>query len=413
MATIFLSKSKLAGVLSSTKRTVTNYVNAGVLPQPERFGRDSGWAADLLMTLLKSEQSHLSQLSEAKRSRLAQALLDLAMSYSTNEEGEAQVSEPALHERRPRMLPEAIIVDDAFNSENDLRRFRMEEVDSFRVQADDHARLAHQAKKGSDESNLRWGEVHKLNDHVAFLSARLANDFIHLHSPTQFVGNREVLTSPIFNIRNPKSPRSEQVEIFLNRPDKGVIKYEGPELRQDDGHVFMALLNIARDVRVGKSVGFPPQRLCESLWGYYDGSCRPRLKATISRLQGAILRFTSFRVQLVQRFDFPQRGLWSVSLDTDIVQLFTEQSVVWLDQRQRLLLKNGLPTWLYGYIRSQTTLIPTKVERLRLQCGSEGALDGFRESLKVAMGVMSGVQVVDIGWHIDKHDMLHWRKLRS
>lgn len=335
------------------------------------------------------------------------------MFHSTNEEGKAEVGEPALHERRPRMLPEPIIVDDAFNSENDLRRFRKEEVDSFRVQADDQARLAHQAKKGSDESDTRWAEVHRLNDHVAFLSARLANDFIHLHGPTQFVGNRAVLTSPIFNIRNSKSRRSELVEIFLHGTSEGNIKYQGPELRQDDAQVFMALLNIARDVRVGKSVGFFPLLVCESLWGYYDGSCRSRLKVTISRLQSALLQFPTFRVQLVQRFDFPQRGLWSVSLDTDIVQLFTKQSVVWLDQSQRRLLKNGLSTWLYGYIRSQTTLIPTKVERLRIQCGSEGALDGFRESLKVAMGVMSGVQVVDIGWHIDKHDMLHWRKLRS
>jgi hypothetical protein len=76
MATIFLSKSKLAGVLSSTKRTVTNYINAGVLPQPERFGRDSGWAADLLMALLKSEQSLLPQLSVEKKCRLAKALFD-------------------------------------------------------------------------------------------------------------------------------------------------------------------------------------------------------------------------------------------------------------------------------------------------------------------------------------------------
>jgi len=100
-------------------------------------------------------------------------------------------------------------------------------------------------------------------------------------------------------------------------------------------------------------------------------------------------------------------------LDTDIVQLFTRQSVVWLDQNQRHSLQNGLATWLYGYIRSQTTLRPTKVEHLRVQCGSGGALDGFRESLKVAMGVMSGEQLVDIKWHIDKHDMLHWLKLGS
>lgn len=413
MSTTFLSKSKLAGVLLSTKRTVTNYVNAGVLPHPERFGRDSGWGADVLMALLKSEQSPLSQLSEEKRSRLTQAILDLDTSPCAGEKGKSEVGESAPAEVSQRMLPEPIMLDDSFNPELDLRSFQIAEVKSYREQADSVVREAHQAAKGSDEKSERWKEVHKLNWQVDFLEERLARDFIHLHGPSQFIGNRELLTSPIFNIRNPKSPRSEQVEILLNGPDKGVIKYEGPELRQDDGLVFMALLSIARDVRVGKTVGFSPQRVCESLWGYYDGTCRPRLKATISRLQGAILRFPSFRVQLVQRFDFPQRGLWSVSLDTDIVQLLTKQSVVWLEQHQRLSLKNGLTTWLYGYIRSQTTLIPTKVERLRMQCGSEGALDGFRETLKGAMGVLSGEQVVDLGWHIDKHDMLHWRKLRS
>lgn len=413
MSTTFLSKSKVAGVLSSTKRTLTNYVNAGVLPPPERFGRDSGWAADVLKALLKSEQSLLPQLSVEKRSRLAKALLDLEMAPGTSEEGNAEVGEPSLAEVRHRMLPEPIVVDDSFNPECDLRRSQIAEVASFRVQAKDLVREAHQAAKGSDEKSERWNEVHKLNWHIQFLEGKLANSFIHLHGPSEFLGTRELLTSPIFNIRNPKSPRSEQVEIILDGPDKEVVKYEGPELRQDDGQVFMALLNIARDVRVGKSVGFSPKLVCLSLWGYYDGSCRSRLNATISRLQCAILQFPTFRVQLVQRFDFPQRGLWSVSLDTDIVQLFTKKSVVWLDQSQRRSLKNGLSTWLYGYIRSQTTLRPTKVERLRVQCGSGGALDGFRESLKVAMGVMSGVQVVDIGWHIDKHDMLHWRKLRS
>jgi len=413
MSPIFISKSKLAGVLLSTKRTVTNYVNTGVLPPPERFGRDSGWCAVVLMGLLNSEQSQLSQLSEEKRSRLAQALLDLEVTPSNTGEVASEADDSALTQARRQKLPEAIMVDDTFNPERDLRRFHLAEVASFREQADGLVRLTRQAAKGSDEKSERWNEVRVLNGHIQMLLGRLANDFIHMHGPSQFVGNRDLLTSPIFNIRNPKSPRSEQVEILLHGRSEGNIKYQGPELRQDDGQVFMALLNIARDVRVGKSVGFAPQRMCESLWGYYDGASRSRLKATISRLQSAILQFPTFRVQLVQRFDFPQRGLWSVSLDADIVQLFTKQSVVWLDRCQRLSLKNGLATWLYGYIRSQTTLIPTKVEHLRLQCGSEGALDGFRESLKVAMGVMSGVQVVDIGWHIDNHDMLHWRKMRG
>jgi len=413
MSTTFISKSKLAGVLSSTKRTVSNYVNTGALPPPQRFGRDSGWYVDVLVALLNSEPSRLPQLSEQQRRRLAKALSQLGTPSGPNGEAISEIGESASKEGNQWMLPEPIFVDATFNLERDLRHFQVAEVKSFREQVDSLVREAKQTAKGSYEKSERWNEVHKLNWHIDYLEGRLANDFIHLHGPSQFLGNRELLTSPIFNIRNPKSPRSEQVEILLNRRKEGNIKYQGPELRQDDGQVFMALLNIARDVRVGKSVGFSPQRVCESLWGYYDGASRSRLKLTISRLQSAILQFPTFRVQLVQRFDFPQRGLWSVSLDTDIVQLFTKQSVVWLDQSQRHSLKNGLATWLYGYIRSQTKLIPTKVESLRLLCGSEGALDGFRESLKVAMGVMSGEQVVDIGWHIDRHDMLHWRKLRS
>jgi hypothetical protein len=413
MSTTYICKSKLAGVLSSTKRTVSNYVNTGVLPPPQRFGRDSGWYVDVLMTLLNSEQSSLRQLSEQQRSRLAKALSQFETSSGPNGEVISEIGESASNKSNQWRLPEPVFVDASFNLERDLRRFHIDEVKSFREQADSLVRQAHQAAKGSDEKSERWNEVHKLNEHIDCLEGRLANDFIHLHGPSQFLGNRELLTSPIFNIRNPKSPRSGQVEILLNVRDVGNIKYQGPELRQDDCLVFMALLNIARDVRVGKSVGFSPRRVCESLWGYYDGAARSRLKTTISRLQSAILQFPTFRVQLVQRFDFPQSGLWSVSLDTDIAQLFTKHSVVWLDQSQRHSLKNGLATWLYGYIRSQTTLMPTKVEHLRVQCGSGGALDGFRESLKVAMGVMSGEQLVDIGWHIDKHDMLHWLKLGS
>ncbi|CAM8662177.1 Plasmid replication initiator protein TrfA [Comamonadaceae bacterium] len=413
MSTNFLSKSKLAGVLLSTKRTLTNYVNTGMLPPPERFGRDSGWRIEVLRTILNSEQSLLHHLSEEKRNRLAQTLSQLDKSSAPNCEEISDSEYSKQTNGHKSMLPEPIFADASFNLERDLRPFRIAEVKRCRGQVDIMAQEARHAAKGSDHRLEVWTAIHKLNSHIDDLEVMLSNDFIHLHGPSQFLGNRELLTSPVFNIRNPRSPRINEVEILLGGNREDTIRYHGPELRQDDGQVFMSLLNITRDVRIGKSVGFSPQRLCESLWGYYDGVSRARLKAIISRLQIALLHFPTFRVQLVQRFDFPQRGFWSVSLDIDIVRLFTKRSVVWLDQSQTSNLKNGLATWLYGYIRSQTTLIPTKVERLRVQCGSEGALHGFREGLKSALGVLSGELVIDIGWYIDRHDMLHWRKLRD
>ena len=411
MSTKYLTKTKLAAVLIGTKRTLTNYVKSGLLPAPVRFRRDVGWSAEVLRVVLETEQGSLNALPESRRLRLRQALTDLEIQSLKEVESIAGlVSEGATnHQHRP--LPEPMFVDDLFNPEHDLRCSHLEKLNLSRSVMDDVATEARQAKKGSIEKNELWNEFSALRCDVQHHEIVLAENFIHLHSSSQLVGSRDIFPTPIFNIRNQKSPRERRVELSFTSADGTVVKYEGPELRQDDGLVFMALLNVARDVRVGTTVGFSAQILCESLWGYYDGAARSRLKAMICRLQEAMLQFPTFRVQLVQRFDFPKRGLWSVGLDADIVRLITKKTVVWLDFEQRLSLPNGISSWLYTYIRSQTRLIPTKVDQLRRLSGSEGALDGFRESLKNAMGVLTGAQLVDVGWYIDKHDMLHWQKI--
>ena len=84
---------------------------------------------------------------------------------------------------------------------------------------------------------------------------------------------------------------------------------------------------------------------------------------------------------------------------------------MWLDLNQRLSIACGLTSWLYGYIRSQRSLIPTKVARLHALSGSDGALQGFRESLRASMGLLATARLVDTGWYIDKHDMLRWQKV--
>lgn len=412
MSAAFISKSNLAAVLLCTKRSITNYVNAGLLPRPMPYGKKSGWGIAELKALVLSNLPLSSQLTQEKLDRLKLFLHDWE-SESSRQPGTQKDLDSVVVEEVATVLPQPLLLDDSFSPEHDLRVNRIRDVNSHRELVEGFVRVARQAPKGSDERAERWSEVRSLRLHIKHLENRMDEEFVHLHGPLQIIGSRELLTSPIFNVRNAKSPRSMHVEITFNEPDRGDVKYQGPELRQDDGLVFMALLNIARDVRVGKVVGFSPQKVCEAVWGYYDGSSRARLRANISRLQEGLLEFPTFRVQLIQRFDFPRTGLWSVCLDRDIVQLLTKKSVVWMDLHQRLSLSSGLTSWLYGYVRSQTTLIPTKVNRLRALCGSEGALDGFRDRLRAAMVVMAGAQIVDGGWSIDKHDMLHWRKNQS
>ncbi|WP_114969905.1 plasmid replication initiator TrfA [Rhodoferax ferrireducens] len=410
VSTNYLTKTKLAAVLTSTKRTLTNYVSAGVLPAPVRFGRDVGWSVEVLRSVLEAEQGSLNALPESRRVRLRQALSDLDIQSIKVADSAADFAPLGTNDQQHKPLPEPIFVDESFNPVHDLRSSHLQKLKLSRSIMDYVATEARQAKNCSIEKKELWDQITLIRSDVEHHEAILAENFLHLHSSSQLVGSRDIFSSPIFNIRNHKSPREKRVELSFTLTDATVVKYEGPELRQDDGLVFMALLNITRDVKVGKTVGFSAQNLCDSLWGYYDGAARNRLKAMICRLQEALLQFPTFRVQLVQRFDFPNRGLWSVVLDDDIVSLITKKTVVWLDFEERLSLPSGISSWLYGYIRSQTRLIPTKIDRLRRLSGSEGAQDGFRESLKGAMGVLVGALLVDAGWHIDKHDMLHWQK---
>ena len=410
MATIFLTKVQLAAVLVCTRRTLTNYVRAGALPEPTRYGRDVGWPAHVLVEVSASGRLSKMGLTDDQRQRLLR-VLDGADECSRLAADVPTECAGRHADVRQRLLPEPILVDHSLCSERDLRPSVIEKMKSNRRVMDLVGSQARQAPKRSSEKDDLYRELNFHREIADREEMFIANNFLPGHVRSQLVGSRDIFSLPIFNIRNKQSPRESRIQLRMSLTDGTVLFYEGPELRQDDSLVFMSLLNIARDVRLGKKVGFSPLELCQSLYGYYDGSSRARLKTMICRLQEAILHFPTFRVQLVQRFDFSPRGPWSVTLDTDIVQLLTKKSVVWLDFDQRLSLSGGLASWLYGYVRSQTWLMPMKVQRLHQLTGSDGALDGFRVGLKSAVALLASARLLEPGWHIDKHDQLHWLKV--
>jgi hypothetical protein len=171
----------------------------------------------------------------------------------------------------------------------------------------------------------------------------------------------------------------------------------------------MALLNLCRDYRVGKQACFDVGAMVEALGGAYNGQKRTRLKESIQRLQRATVEFPGFTVQLVQRFEHPTFGDWSVSLDRDIVELFRDQREAWLDLPVRLQLSEGLTSWLYGYICCQTKLIPWLIGDLRERCGSDSDPENFREMLVKSLKQLALEGIIDSGWFL-KGKMVHWRK---
>lgn len=242
------------------------------------------------------------------------------------------------------------------------------------------------------------------------LEAVLENSFLPAHGANQLLSPRVFFLSPLFRVASKRVERERTISLELRAQDGSVLmRYTGPELRQAEGLVFMALLNLSRDQRLGEQVSFSVEELCRRTFGRYDGPTRKLLLAQIKRLQRGLLEFDQFSVQLCQRFDHPSRGAWSVRLDKDVVALFQKSAEVWLDLGKRTSLPEGLPTWLYGFVESQTRLIPMKASALRELCGSDASEPSFLRTLRLALHALAEHGAIAPGWSV-QGGVVRWMK---
>lgn len=306
-------------------------------------------------------------------------------------------------------LPEVGLLEVCPYGDTDLRKSVLKQRKALQHHRESLSQEARKATVGSPERNALYAQVQGILEKEASLEHLLENQFIPVHSDDQLLSPRALFVSPLFCVKSKATPRAAYVSLKVGAEES--LSYVGPELRQSDGLVFLALINMARDVRAGLPITFDPEALCRSLIGQYNGPARARLKESIQRLQQALLKFERFSMQLCQRFDYPSRGHWTVAMDPHIVALFLKAPNVWLNLGQRLALPEGLCTWLYAYVESQTTLIPIKTETLRELCGSDATVKAFENKLRDALRhlVLQGVLAPE--WRIEK-GLLRWMKQR-
>jgi hypothetical protein len=151
--------------------------------------------------------------------------------------------------------------------------------------------------------------------------------------------------------------------------------------------------------------------MCRAVFQRYDGKSRVLLKDHIVRLQRGLVQFADVSVQLCQRFHFPSRGQWSVALDADIVALFRTSMNVWVDFQRRRVVPEGLSSWLYGFIESQSRLIPMPLPTLQELCGSDAEPESFARMLRRSLNDLVDLQVIDEGWTIGQ-GVVRWRKTK-
>lgn len=307
-------------------------------------------------------------------------------------------------------LPE-VSIDEADPNEETLTRrgvLRAKRVmESLRADAYRELRTM----SASLEKTPQFKQIKACAEEAQELERHLQERFVPLHGPNQLLSPRVFFVSPLFHVRSKNLARQKHIELTLpTSAGRFPIRYAGPELRQCDGRVFLALLHMLRDIRVGTAVTIQAEVLCKALFGRYDGASRRQLREHIQRLQQGLMICENFSVQLCLRFDYPRTGPWTVSLDPHIVQLFRISQEVWLPGQDRLTLPEGLATWLYTYIASQTRLIPMKLSTLRELCGSEASEKGFLNRFRDAMRQLAGRGIIDDGWSVSR-GQVRWLKL--
>ena len=262
----------------------------------------------------------------------------------------------------------------------------------------DAASQLRKASSDSAEKSELYRRIRACTEQEHCIEEVLKTQLLPQHGPTQFIGPRAFLQTPLFRVAGKQRARQGATNLVLVAHPQ--VVYRGPELRQSDGLVLASLVHMARDVRLGAGVSFHAEDVCRTLFGRYDGNTRRHLRDHIQRLQSGVIAFDTFSIQLCLRFDYPNRGRWSVALDPHIVKLFQGNTHVWLDVPTRIQLPEGLATWLYGYVRSQSRLIPMKLETLRQQCGSEASPKAFMNGMRLALQQLAQRSVVAPGWSL-------------
>lgn len=203
---------------------------------------------------------------------------------------------------------------------------------------------------------------------------------------------REVLSAAVFRVG-----RGERTNLdFTTTSARGtVVRYRGPELRQDDERVLEFLIHATRNKTATAAIDFNVYDFVESIgWDRHKRSVE-KLDEAIDRMQGARLaigeKTRCVSVQLVSKviIEGDERTVW---LHEDIVQLF-EHGCTYRPIEERKALPDGIASWFAGFLRANTDENLFAVADLHKFSGSTSTPAKFQQNLREASEKLQAVGV--------------------
>lgn len=198
-----------------------------------------------------------------------------------------------------------------------------------------------------------------------------------------------------------KPPRlTHSAFIELKTAGDVQVWFKGEELRQDDERILLTLLKLRAGRTVDGVIEIPsPRRFCVDVLEWPDSSDGPaKLKASLLRLKDAQVRVTKpgseQHYSFVSDLSFDSKAGWTVWLSQRLVQMFDDR-VTYLSMEERLAVKDGLVSWLLGFIKSDACFVAFPLALLRELSGSRQEQKQFNEDARKAFLKLQQLGLLD------------------
>lgn len=213
-----------------------------------------------------------------------------------------------------------------------------------------------------------------------------------------------IARSSLFNVANVRKGERRYFDKEEVASTKGItLVYTGAELRQNDLDVFLQVLHLAKEQKLGEDISFTAWSMILALGWSQSSDSYERLSDSMNRMKATALRLTverptgermSFTGSLMGEFTWRETGsneplrLWTVSLERNIVKIFAPDAYSLLNWKTRLDLP-PLAKFLHAFYSTHKTPFPHKVETLhKLTASKIKEVRKFRYELKGALALL-------------------------
>lgn len=151
------------------------------------------------------------------------------------------------------------------------------------------------------------------------------------------------------------------------------VELLGRELRQDDERVLACLIKERAGMSVGTYFDIVPRTFVKAIGWPDNGASVQKLRDCIEHLHAARVRITHPNggislYSFVADANLENGSPWRIWLSPRLLEMF-RSSVTYLAANERLAMRDGLTSWLYGAIKADACLAPFALSDLRDMSG--------------------------------------------